>query len=96
MRFELKAYCVSTVFTSSTTFGGPPSPKGKVGERENEYTVKLQFEFFPLSIFHSKREPHRDSLVGIDMNQETSEMERISMASPDRAAVKKSKRMTLS
>ena len=33
MRFELKAYCVSTVFTSSTTFGGPPSPKGKVWGR---------------------------------------------------------------
>ena len=43
VRFELKAYCVSTVFTSSTTFGGPPSPKGKVGERGNEPTDKLQF-----------------------------------------------------
>ena len=37
-----------------------------------------------------------DSLVGINMDQETSEMEEISMASPSRAAVKKSKRMTLS
>ena len=33
VRIELKTNCVSTVFTSSTTFGGPPSPKGKVWGR---------------------------------------------------------------
>ena len=43
VRIELKTNCVSTVFTSSTTFGGPPSPKGKVGERGNEPTAKPQF-----------------------------------------------------
>ena len=98
MRFELKAYCVSTVFTSSTTFGGPPSPKGKVWGRVGiaspiNCNLKIFRSSFPLKKGAFTVE---DSLVGIDMDQETSEMEEISMASPVRAAVKKSKRMTLS
>ena len=60
-------------------------------------TAKLQFKDFSLP-FPLKKGAFmvEDSLVGRDTNQETSEMEAISMASPDKAAVKKSKRMTLS
>ena len=59
-----------------------------------DFPAKLQFENFS----HTKKGAFtvEDSLVGTDTNQETSEIEEISIASPDRAAVKKSKRMTLS
>ena len=39
-----KKLYLPTVFTSSTTFGGPPSPKGKVWERWLQRTDKPKFE----------------------------------------------------